>query len=138
MTINGSSVANIKDFTVTVGNTLKGDRFNLGGSGIKAEQVINGFRKISGKLTAEFTDTTLLSAFLADSTTAIVVTFTGSIIALGATEKFVITIPAAKFNADTPNVAGPGVVDLSMTFEAYDDGTNQPLTILYQTADSSL
>lgn len=138
LTINGSSVANIKDFTVTVGNTLKGDRFNLGGSGIKAEQVINGFRKISGKLTAEFTDTTLLSAFLADSTTAIVVTFTGSIIALGATEKFVITIPAAKFNADTPNVAGPGVVDLSMTFEAYDDGTNQPLTILYQTADSSL
>jgi hypothetical protein len=138
LTINGSSVANIKDFSVTVGNTLKGDRFNLGGSGIKAEQLINGFRKISGKLTAEFTDTTLLSAFLADSTTAIVVTFTGSVIALGATEKFVITIPAAKFNADTPNVAGPGVVDLSMTFEAYDDGTNQPLTIFYQTADSSL
>ena len=138
LTIAGSSVANIKDFTVTVGNTLKGDRFNLGGAGIKAEQVINGFRKISGKLTAEFTDTTLLSAFLADSTTAIVLTFTGQTIANGQNEKLVITIPAAKFNADTPNVSGPGVIDLSMTYEAYDDGTNQPLTIAYQTADSSL
>jgi hypothetical protein len=32
----------------------------------------------------------------------------------------------------------PQVIDLAMTFEAYDDGTNQPLTIVYQTADSSL
>jgi len=138
LTVNGSSVANIKDFTVTVANTLKGDRYNLGNSGIKAEQVINGFRKISGKMTAEFTDTTLLSAFLVDSTTAIVLTFTGQTIANGQNEKLVITIPAAKFNADTPNVSGPGVIDLSMTYEAYDDGTNQPLTIAYQTADSSL
>jgi Phage tail tube protein len=138
ITVAGSSVANIKDFTVTVGNTLKADRYNLGASGIKAEQVIGGFRKISGKLTAEFTDTTLLAAFLADTTTALVLTFTGATIALGQSEKLSITIPAAKFNADTPNVQGPGVVDLSMTFEAYDDGTNQPLTIVYQTADAAL
>lgn len=138
ITINGSSVANIKDFTLTVANTLKGDRYNLGAAGLKAEQVINGFRKISGKMTAEFTDTTLLNAFLADSTTAIVLTFTGATIANGAKETLSITIPAAKFNADTPNVAGPGVIDLGMTYEAYDDGTNQPLTIVYQTADSSL
>ena len=138
ITVNGSSVANIKDFTLTVANTLKGDRYNLGAAGLKAEQVINGFRKISGKLTAEFTDTTLLSAYLADSTTALVLTFTGATIANGQSEKLTITVPAAKFNADTPNVQGPGVIDLGMTFEAYDDGTNQPLTIVYQTADSSL
>jgi len=138
LTVNGTSVANVKDFTVTVANTLKGDRYNLGSAGTKAEQVINGFRKISGKLTAEFSDTTLLNAFLADSTTALVLTFTGATIANGAKETLSITIPAAKFNADTPNVPGPGVVDLSMTFEGYDDGTNQPLTIVYQTADSSL
>jgi hypothetical protein len=89
-------------------------------------------------MTAEFTDTTLLAAYLADTTTAIVLTFTGAVIASGQNEKLVITIPAAKFNADTPNVPGPGVIDLAMTYEAYDDGTNQPLTIVYQTADTSL
>ena len=138
VTVDGSSVANIKDFTLTVNNTLKVDRYNLGASGIKSEQVINGFRTITGKMTAEFTDTVLLAKFLADSAAAIVVTFTGAVIANAATEKLTITIPAAKFDADTPNVAGPGVVDLAMTFTVYDDGTNQPLTIAYQTADSSL
>ena len=138
ITVAGSSVVNIKDFTLTVDNTLKQDRYNLGNAGIKAEQVINGFRKVSGKMTAEFTDTTLLNAFLADTTTALVLTFTGAVIANGQNEKLTITIPAAKFNADTPNVPGPGVIDLAMTFDAYDDGTNQPLTIVYQTADSAL
>ena len=138
ITVAGSSVVNIKDFTLTVDNTLKQDRYNLGNAGIKAEQVINGFRKVSGKMTAEFTDTTLLNAFLADTTTALVLTFTGAVIANGAKETLSITIPAAKFNADTPNVASPGVIDLAMTFDAYDDGTNQPLTIVYQTADSAL
>lgn len=138
ITVDGSSVANVKDFSITVENTLKTDRFNLGSGGVKAEQPITGFRKISGKLTAEFTDTTLLAKYLSDATTALVLTFTGGVIANAATEKLVINVSAVKFNADTPNVSSPGVIDLAMTFEAYDDGSNAPLTITYQTADASL
>ena len=138
ITVDGSSVANVKDFSITVDNTLKQDRYNLGAAGVKAEQVINGFRKISGKLTAEFTDTAFFTKYYNDTTTALVLTFTGQTIALSQKETLSITIPAVKFDADTPNVPGPQVIDLAMTFEAYDDGTNQPLTIVYQTADSSL
>jgi hypothetical protein len=138
ITVDGSSVANVKDFSITVENTLKTDRYNLGAAGIKAEQTINGFRKISGKLTAEFTDTTFLAKYLSDASTALVLTFTGGTIALGQSEKLVINVSAVKFDADTPNVAGPGVVDLAMSFEAYDDGSNAPLTITYQTADAAL
>jgi len=138
ITLDATPIANVKDFTLTVDNTLKQDRYNLGASGAKAEQVINGFRKISGKLTAEFTDTTLFSKFYSDSNAALVLTFTGAVIANAQSEKLTITIPVAKFNADTPNVASPGVIDLAMTFEVYDDGTNAPLTIAYQTSDPSL
>jgi len=138
ITVDGSSVANIKDFTLTVNNTLKGDRYNLGAAGIKSEQVINGFRSITGKLTAEFTDTTLFAKYLADTTTALALTFTGATIANGQSEKLSITVSAVKFDADTPNVPGPGVIDLAMTFTAYDNGTDAPLTIVYQTADSTL
>jgi hypothetical protein len=138
ITLDGASIANVKDFTLTVDNTLKQDRYNLGASGAKAEQVINGFRKVSGKLTAEFTDTTLFAKFYADSNAALVLTFTGAVIAGGQNEKLVITLPVVKFDADTPNVPGPGVIDLAMSFEAYDDGTNQPLTIQYQTSDIAL
>jgi phage baseplate assembly protein gpV len=138
ITLDGTSIANIRDFQVTVDNTLKGDRYNLGSSGIKAEQLINGFRKISGKITAEFTDTTLFGKVLNDANAAIVLTFTGATIASTYKETLSITISAAKFNADTPKVTSPGVIDLSMDFEGYDNGTDAPLTIVYQTADSAL
>ena len=49
-----------------------------------------------------------------------------------------ITLPACKFNTEAPSVSGPGVVDLQMDFDVYDDGSNQPVQIFYQTGDSSL
>lgn len=133
ITVDGSAVANVKDFTLTVDNVIKNDRYNLGASGAKAEQLINGFRKVTGKLTAEFADTALLTKFLADTSAAIALTFNG-----GSGSGLSITVSAAKFDADTPKVGGPGVVDLNMTFTAYDNGTDAPLTIVYTTADSAL
>jgi len=138
ITFNGNTVANIKDFSVSIDNAIKVDRFNLGASGSKSEPNIAGFRKVSGKITAEFTDTTLLAAFLADSTASLALTFTGGIIASSYSDTLSITLPACKFDADTPNVSGPGVIDLSMTFTVYDDGTNQPMTIVYQTSEAAL
>ena len=89
-------------------------------------------------MTAEFTDTTFLNKYLSDASTALVLTFTGGTIANGQSEKLIINVSAVKFDADTPNVASPGVIDLAMSFEAYDDGSNAPLTITYQTADAAL
>lgn len=138
LTVDGSAVANVKDFSVSIDNALKQDRYTLGGLGAKSEQSISGFRKVSGKMTAEFTDTTLMNKFLTDSSAALVLSFVGNTIASTYKDTLTITIPAAKFDADTPNVSGPGSVDLGMSFEAYDDGTNAPVTVFYQTADSAL
>jgi len=126
ITVDGSSVANIKDFTLSVDNVLKTDRFNLGSAGIKAEQIINGFRAITGSLTAEFTDTTLLAKFLADTSAALVLTFLGP-----SSSILSITLPAVKFDGEAPQVGGPEVIDINFTFQAYDNGTDQPLTIVY-------
>ena len=126
ITVDGSAVANIKDFTLTVDNMLKTDRFNLGSAGIKQEQIINGFRSITGSLTAEFTDTTLLSKFLSDAAASISLTFTGT-----SSSSLSITLSAVKFDGEAPQVGGPEVIDVNFTFEAYDNGTDQPLTIVY-------
>lgn len=128
ITVDGSSVANIKDFTLTVNNTLKTDRYNLGSSGIKSTQVINGFRKISGSVTAEFTDTVLLAKFLADTSAALALTFTSGAASLS------ITVSAVKFDGSAPQVGGPEVIDVNFTFEGYDNGTDAPLTIVYTPA----
>jgi len=128
ITVDGSAVANIKDFNITVDNVLKNDRYNLGSSGIKSTQVINGFRKITGAVTAEFTDTTLLTKFLADTSAALAITFTSGAASLS------ITASAVKFDGEAPQVAGPEVIDVNFTFEAYDNGTDAPLTIIYTPA----
>lgn len=133
VTVDGSSVANIKEFNLSVDNTIKTDRYNLGSAGAKSQQVINGFRKITGSVTAEFTDTTLLAKFLADTTTALSLTFTES-----AAQVLQITVSAVKFDAGTPVVSGPETIDVEFTFEAYDNGSDEPLTIVYTTADTTL
>jgi hypothetical protein len=133
-----TTYANIKDFTLSVDNTLKTDRFNLGAAGIKSEQIINGFRAITGTVTAEFTDTVLLDKFLADTTAGLKLTFTGGTIGTGQNETLSITLPACKFDGDVPMVSGPGVIDVSFSFTVYDNGTNAPFTITYKTLDSAL
>ena len=132
--------ANIKDFSLTVDNALKTDRFNLGSAGAKQEQIINGFRAITGKVTAEFTDTVLLDKFLADTTAGLKLTFTGATIGTSGSNKELlsITIPACKFDGDVPAVSGPGVIDVSFGFTVYDDGTNAPFTIVTQSLDNAL
>lgn len=138
ITVAGSAVANIRDFTLNVDNNLKTDRYNLGSAGIKAAQGFAGFRKITGSVTAEFTDTTLLDRFLADTETGLVLNLTGDTIASTYKFQFNITVPACKFDGEAPSVSGPGPVDVTFNFEAYDNGTDQPLTIFYQTSDSAL
>ena len=80
-----------------------------------------------------------MAKFLADTTAGLKLTFTGASIGSGSEkETFEIILPAIKFDGDTPAVAGPGVIDVTFNFTAYDDGTNAPLTINYKTTDSSL
>jgi hypothetical protein len=132
-----TTYANIKDFSLSVDNTLKTDRYNLGAAGAKAEQIINGFRAITGTITAEFTDTVLLDKFIADTTAGLKVSFTGGTIGT-TTELLEIVLPACKFDGDNPVVEGPGTIDVSFTFTVYDNGSDQPFTINYRTLDSTL
>ena len=133
ITVDGSSVANIKSFSLNVDNILKTDRYNLGSAGAKSEQTNNGFRPVTGQITAEFTDTTLLAKYLSDAATALSLTLTAS-----ATEILQITVSAVKFDGSVPAVTGPEVIDIDFTFTAYDNGTDAPLTIVYTTPDTNL
>lgn len=138
ITVDAGAVVNVKDFSLSVDNNLKTDRYTLGGLGAKQQQTIGGFRSVGGKLTAEFTDTTLMNKFLTDASAALVLTFTGGNIQGTFFDTLSITIPAVKLNGEAPAVGSDGPVDLSMDFEGLDDGTNQPLTILYQTSEATL
>lgn len=130
--LDGSTIANVRDFSLTVDNGLKTDRFNLGLSGKKSAQVHNTFRKIAGAMTAEFVDTVLLAKFTGDVAASLELTLTS-----GTGEILDITLPVVYFDADTPKVSGPNTIDMAMTFEGL-NSASAPLTIVYTTADSSL
>ena len=142
VTIDGTTAINVKDFTLTVDNAIKTDRYNLDGTGLKQEQIVNGFRKISGKMKVEFTDTVILSKFISDATAAIVVTLQGALISGSTYETVTISLPYVKYDADTPNVTGPGPVDLDVSFTAYDGSTSgtpaEPLTITIVSQDAAI
>jgi hypothetical protein len=136
----GTTVAAVKGATITGTNPMKDDRYFLGASGTKAEQIENGWRTLGGNLDAEFTDqATIYDVFAADSATALKLTFTGTTAISGSDYPTLeVLIPSIRFEGDTPQVGGPDVVGISAGFTGLDDGTNAAVQIRYVTADTAI
>jgi hypothetical protein len=130
--VDGTSVANIRDWSLTVANNLNVNRRNLSNSGKIANQTHNGFRGGTGAITAEFTDTTLTAKVLNDAATSIDMIFTNG------TQILEILTPVSFLDDGTPMVSGPGDIDIPMTFTVLDNKTLAPITITYTTTDATL
>jgi hypothetical protein len=138
ITVGGSSSYNIKSWSVknTVG--IKQDRYFINGSGLKSEQIINAWAQPSGSIDAEFTDLTGYNLFINGTISQIVLTYqTVTTYDTAKPYKLVVTLPACRFDGDTPNLAGPDVLDFSGNFVVLNDGTNSPISIDYYTSDSA-
>lgn len=140
MTIGGTAVK-VSDFNLSGNNNLKVDR-NVIGQQTKLEQLRNQYVNLSGSLTAIFTDLTLYNLFVNDTTAqasaGIVITAVGQKnYDTAKPNKIVITLPAVRYDGDTPNVNGPDVLDQKLSFTVLDDDTNAPITIDYYTSDSA-
>jgi hypothetical protein len=109
LTKDGTAVAGVTDFTVRGVNPLNTERWYLGTGGVHAEPLENGFRQITGQLTAEFADlTTFHNAFEADTSLALVCTFTGGLIQAGKPALLTVTLADVRFGGETPKITGPG------------------------------
>lgn len=138
ITVAGSAVADVSDASITVNNNLNTDRRHLGNAGLKAEQVDNGFRSVSGTFTAEFSATTLYNLFAADTAAALVLTFTGPVIAGAFNEKVEITIPEIHLTGSTPTVGGPELISVPQPFDAAYNGVDSPIQVALTTTDTAV
>ena len=136
----GSTAAAAEDVTIKGTNALKVDRFFLGSAGIKAEQLANQFRKITGSATFEFQNLTdVYNAFAAQTPTALQLTFTGSQIGTsGHNASLQILIPTVFFDEGPPVVEGPDVLKQAVTFTGLDDGTDPVIQFTYVSADTTV
>jgi hypothetical protein len=131
-----TAVANVRDADIKHSMKYDNARYFLGSNGYKAEQIENGYRAITGTLTAEWVSTeALYNAFAQDTTTSLQLTFVGPTVSTS-NYLFDVIIPNIKFDGETPKVPGPAVIMQAMSFTGLDDETTVPIQIHYQSEDS--
>lgn len=137
VTLAGSSFP-IRNLSISVSNSLKTDRYFLQGSRLKAEPLQNDMSPITGSFEADFTDLTQYARFTAGSTAALVATWTTQSFIEGTTPSSLsVNLACVRFDGETPNVSGADLLNQPISFKALDDGSNQPITITYVSADAA-
>jgi hypothetical protein len=130
-------VANVRGGSVQCANNLRGDRYNIGGGGKKAQQLV-GLREITGKMDVEFTDTTMRAAVLADTPMSLVLTYTGGALSTG-NETLQVIVPEIKLEGELPKSNGGDLPIQSVSFTGLDNLTAaQPIWVVTRTADAAL
>jgi hypothetical protein len=141
MTIGGANF-DIKQFSLIGTNNLIGERYFIRGNTLKKEPVPNALFDISGSVDAEFADLTAYNLFVNQTMPTLTFVWTGPFIESVTpvyNQTLSITIPAARFDGTTPQVASVDVVPITLPFKAVNDtaGDNIMTTFIY-TTDTAL
>lgn len=135
ITIGGPSV-DVSDFNVHGSNGLKTDRRLIRNATTKKEQIPHDLTGLSGSITAEFEDLTAYSRFVNGTVATITALFEGATIEGALKYGVLVTLPACRFDGDTPNVGGNDILPIKLPFKVLNDGTNPPISIRYRTTDT--
>jgi hypothetical protein len=134
-----TAVASVTDFSLTLDNHLNTDEFFMGGGGLKSEPLEDAYPEVTGSITARFASpTAMYDAFAADTGLALVLGFAGAVISGIETEQFIITLPKVHLTGEAPKANGPGVISVTVPFEAQYDGTNAGMYVLYKSTDTAI
>lgn len=134
----GSSLGSlVNGIVITGSNPMKTDRYGLGNAGLKGEPIENAIPSITGTLSTEFfSRTELYDVFKTAGTTPLQLDFTkfdaagndANGASAGANPfRLSFILPAVKFKTGSVNINGPDVIPQSIGFQAYDDGTTNPV-----------
>jgi len=136
----GGSPVPVESFDLTYDAGLDLTRYFLQGSTLKKEPLPNAFGSITGTIGMEFTDLTQYARFRDGTLAPVTVQWTGPALpGADSAFKFILklTLPQVRFDGTSPDVSGPDLVHLSAPFTATWDGTVAPLTLEYQTSDTT-
>lgn len=137
LTVAGGAFSPTK-FSVKCDNGLNTERFKLKSSILKDEPIEAARREITGVLDGEFESLTAYNRFVNGTVVGIIATWTAvSTYDTAKPFKLVVTLPACRFDGETPEVGGTDVIEQPLPFKVLDDGTNQPVTIEYYTSDAA-
>lgn len=138
LTMAGSTVAIAKSWSLNWTQPYRVDRAYLGSGGLMAKPIPNGLTQMSGSVQVEWAATTHYDQFRAGTPIAVVANFEGAIIASTYKERIQFTASAAQPRGSSPAVDGPDLLDMEVPFTCGDNGTDAPLTVLYQSTDTAI
>lgn len=136
-----SSVSGVRNVSVSWTNAMDTEDYTAGSSGLKAEQIRNGVVAITGSLTVDWltgTKTAFEDLRLANTSTSLVLKWTGAQISGASYYDLEIGLPGVFFTGDTPSIAGADVVTVDYGFEWKYDGTNLPYIKYMSTTATSI
>lgn len=136
VTLAGSAY-DVNELTLTGTNGLKTDRRFIRQSVLKKQPLENAMREFGGNLSAEFGDFTPYNRFVNGTYATLQLKFEGSIIETTYKHTLQIDLPVVRFDGETPNLDGKDVVQQPLPFKVLDDGTAEPITVLYRTTGAT-
>jgi hypothetical protein len=140
LTIAGANVF-AKKLGFNLKRPLATDRRGMRANTLKRQPIANGLTEAIASFTLEFEDLVQYNRFAAATAAglnaAVVLTFQGSLIEVGFPYQLQVSIPIARFDADSPKVGGIDLVTVDYTAKALNDGTNPPWTIIYDSLDAA-
>lgn len=136
--VGSDTLGIIPSASVNLPLVLKVDRFGIGSGATAAKPLPNDYFRPTGSMNMEFKGLTQYEHFTKCDTVKIVLLFEGATISESNKETLKVTLPACHFTGDTPQVSGPDVVALDWPYEAFDNGTEPPVTIEYISSDVTL
>ncbi len=134
-----AAVSGVRSVSLSWNNAFDTEDYTAGSTGLKSEQIRNGVVSITGSLTVDWLTTTK-TAFedlrVANTSTSLVLKWTGALIASTYYEDLEICLPGVFFTGDAPSISGADVVTADYGFEWKYDGTNLPY-IKYMSTDAT-
>jgi hypothetical protein len=126
-----TAVNGVRGWSVRFERPHDTESYTLSGGASKAQQVLNGFTKITGSLEVDLLDTAHLTSFQNVTAQSMVILFEGATNSAGTGYKdtFNITLPEFRFSDFDAPVQGAETLKQTLPFEAKFDGTNAPRII---------
>lgn len=136
----GTSVADIRDFTIQVDNKLDDNGFNLGGQGKRTRRPAVGIAEVKGKVTAEYDATVFRDAVMSQTPLALVATFQANTdITVGNKPTVQIVVPDIRLEGELPKSNGGDVITQSIDWTGLDGlVAAHALYVAVRTADTAL
>jgi hypothetical protein len=137
VSLAGSPAGVVSEFSVTLANNHKSDRYFLGAQTM-SEPIIAGMTEITGTMTVEFDSLTNYNRFVNGTIASVGAKWTASTAIEGSTFPSVeVELPYVRFDGATPEVGGPDVLSYDLEFKALYDGSDEPITIDVVTTDTA-